>query len=622
MEEYAANMTGNLGRDNLVKSYDPRIDFNIPTRMVYKIGGEQITDRVFNAQSASSSSITFSSLNPPSPNVAIDRKMFLKVGVRWTFNGPAQANGANLLAIGSTDAPKFMPFSQSIDSYNFILNNCSFTSTPVQHLEPLLRYSNNRDYSEAELSGAPSMQDTYTNYEDYLTYGSAKNVLGNYGENGYRSCRGGFAGITVVSNTPTQAIVDVITTEPIFLSPFAFGQQSQKGLIGISTMQLTVNISSQMVSSYWSCQAVAGRSFTSITSSLIPIGGPATRIEAPQLQITFITPKNYDTIPAYNFYPYHNLITYPTIGATLAPGQEVQTSVNNIQLSSIPSKVYIFIRQQRSTIVAFDVNQTDTYASILRVDMTFDNQSGILGGTPTEQLFRIAVRNGFTGTWSDWIKYTGSVLCLNFGTDISLKDSVAVGQGGTYSLLYTVTYKNINPTKTIAYEINTVVVGDGYMKVSGNDIQKYEAMFGQDLSELNETSLIVPWVQQDQMFYGAGLRDIARNIASVVKSKILPSARYVASLIQAHPELVKNVMETVLRVVPGGEALESFVKSVLAFVPPELKDRAMALLLPGKGMFSGGAPFSGGASFSGGDCGGAPFSGGKMKKHKRLIDRY
>ena len=87
-----------------VKQIDPKMDLTAPVKIILEEGAEYYTPQFYDAVGQSASNIQFQNINPPSPDVIVDRKVFLRVGLRLTFTGNNAAG--NLLSVGTTDAPR------------------------------------------------------------------------------------------------------------------------------------------------------------------------------------------------------------------------------------------------------------------------------------------------------------------------------------------------------------------------------------------------------------------------------------------------------------------------------------------------------------------------------------
>jgi len=476
----------------IVKVQDPRVDLDKPCEYLVEEGAGQVSWREIASTTAAVTSIQFNNINPPSPDTIVDKKIYVKVGFNIFFTGPDQgfpllgyvspngvAGDPQIWQPTGTDAPRAFPLAQICSTVSVQINNTKVTQNVGDYIDPLLRYNAWQCLDETDLSLTPSEQDQYQLYGDYIQYGSARNVLGNYGEQGYRTNRGGFAGVHVVSNTNTAAQVYLDVIEPLFISPLDFGMENGRGLFGVQTMQITLTLKSDW-SRLWSHDSVNGNTAMIISNMTIGTGG----IQTPTILFNYLTPKFTDIRPAVNAYPYFSIDRYPTadfflpaIPAGAYLGNNIQQNSTNIQLGVIPKRIYIYARISDSYRASNKLYIPDVYAYISAISINFNNRSGLLSGASAEQLYRMSVKNGCTLSWTQWSRNVGSVLCIDLMSDLSLSEAEAVGLLGTYQLNYSVQLQSMSPLagNTIPYTLYTTVVSPGVFTIQD---QFSEAMIG------------------------------------------------------------------------------------------------------------------------------------------------
>ena len=125
----------------------------------------------------------------------------------------------------------------------------------------------------------------------------------------------------------------------------------------------------------------------------------------PYLLFQYITPqlsdKGANLSRVFN-YDYFNLDRFPTDVPTIAGNAPaMQVSSNNIQLNSIPSRLYIFARNNNSVLYA-DPFHSDTFLSIENISIQFGNRSGCLASASKRQLYDLSVKNGVNLSWLQW----------------------------------------------------------------------------------------------------------------------------------------------------------------------------------------------------------------------------
>lgn len=619
-----------------VKQYDPIIDLIAPTKVVLEEGATDVTITKFPSSSISTANIQFNNIDPPDADTIVDRKVYVKANFRLTFTGNNVPNGEHLLTTngidivgqptdswrgglaGGVDGLRAFPLTQILDTLRVKINTQTFTQNLNQYIEPVMRYSNDRNVSEQDWSMSPTMQDTYQQYSDFTTYGSARNVLGNFGENGFRTPRGGFSQCTVVdqyiqggsSGDPSTdpdstniAIVDCSLCEPLFISPLAFGKRTQKGFIGVKQMMITLNISSNYENFIWSHDAdSSGKTINSIRLSYDTTTTGMT--ERPEIMFTYYTPQFAQQIPRDNLYQYHEINDYPLQNSgLLGAGAEQTYSVNNIQLDSVPKRIFIYLRESEDTKT---FNNTDTYARIKRIRVTFGNQSGLLSDANENQLFNICSRNGLNSSWSDWTRHTGSVLCLDFAKNISLNYKTIVGKKGSYQIQYNITVQNLS-NRDIKYDIHTLVVSEGYVNIVGQSMDVQSSLGPIDeVFYAPEIHVVDP--EDYDMFFGAGFADKLRKYGKKALGKAWDISKGLAKTMG--PDAVNYAVSHIPGVGPElGQAAEWGLRALASGeISGKVYDEMMSnYKKKGSGMV-------GGAAVGGGIVGGAPAKRNKMRK--------
>ncbi len=453
---------------NPVSTYtvlDPVTDIDSKREYIVLKGGSRVTYKSINSTSYSETSIQFTA-PPPSPGVIVSRKIMMKLPVTITFVGDSGDAGQGLLQSGY-DAFRAFPISSVMNTMTVSINNTSMSINMSDVIQPLLRYNTGLHIKDRDYSTTPSMMDTYARYESGTN--TIRNPLGGYGD-AFESARGGFK-VTVVSNTQFEAVVQADLTELLYLSPFVFGRFNKAGLIGVQNMDFNFTFGNDL-SRMWSHASGASTTFTSATVAF----------SQPSLLFKYVTPSQIQPIPRSAVYPYFSVNRYPTdSNLSFTPGQTRTLSTQNIQLQSIPRRLYIFARRKNSDQT---VNTTDTFFGIQNISVNWNNYSGLLSSASQQDLYKISIKNGCNMTFSQWsggptttmsgldideVGTVGSVLCLEMGTDIALNEVEAPGQLGTYQLQMDISVQNINLTDTITPSLYVVVVSEGTFTIQNNN---------------------------------------------------------------------------------------------------------------------------------------------------------
>lgn len=474
---------------------DPRTILKNKRDFAVLKGGSEVNTKIYTSTSISTSSIQFST-PPPSGNVIVDRKVFMNLPVRLTFT--AVAGGGNVLQSG-LDAPRQFPFSSSCDTLRVSLNGLAMTIDMADVIHALQHFNTDAKLKARDYSGSPNCPDQSQNYSDLL--GTNRNPLAFYGDTLDETVpsRGGFS-FNIVSNTDTSAVVDMVIHEPIFLNPLYWGCGNSSGFINVNEMDWNITFLQNAGNRMWSHNN-ANKTITNIAVQFSNFTGPAAFSyvqNQPTLEFTYISQNQNDLFPVHqpSTYPYFDIVRYPTDIAAIPFNNTLtsqQVTSNNIQLSSIPRRMYIYVRPRNSSLYTTP-DLTDTYYGISALNIQFDNRAGLLSGASQYQLYQMAIKNHCDMSWEQWSgqpvfttgafsggagpftladdKFgpVGSILCIEFGADIGLRDDEAPGISGQYQLLVQAQVYNCDPTgahDAIPLSMYIVIVNEGSLTIPG-----------------------------------------------------------------------------------------------------------------------------------------------------------
>jgi len=158
----------------------------------------------------------------------------------------------------------------------------------------------------------------------------------------------------------------------------------------------------------------------------------------PELITTYITPAaNFTPVPN-QLLPMFKCLDFVTPEFTMsAPFSGPTTrSVNldTVRLSMIPECVYLYTAISRT---ATNSLSSTGLTWISNIDVTFENQNGILSSLKTNDLYNLCVENGYAKTYDQFSRTKGMILKLVFGKDIPLPAGTHVGSTGSFSLQIT-----------------------------------------------------------------------------------------------------------------------------------------------------------------------------------------
>src|SRR5271170_363773 len=227
-------MSLNVPPIKVAKVMDPRLEINRERDYVALKGSLVNSWQQFYATNLNNQNVQIT-CNPPNRNICVSRLVIKQFVFNVTITG-TNTSGGPLLVPGYF-APRAYPVSAITSSEQMTINNDTITQAPVSQYWPaFLRYHNNFEKSRfGQLSLTPSMMDQFQLYTDGTQ--TIRNCLSAYGDNSFENTRGGYSGMVVTSNPNggTTATITLTVYEPIFISPFVFGCESNytSGLVGI-----------------------------------------------------------------------------------------------------------------------------------------------------------------------------------------------------------------------------------------------------------------------------------------------------------------------------------------------------------------------------------------------------
>jgi hypothetical protein len=434
-------------------------------------GGQNITSQPFRAISATKSSHVYN-VTVPSLETIISREVLWQstVILKITTNGKPQSDFA--VNYGVTDALSAFPLHSLVTTMTATINNNTISQNMQDTLPILLRMVDSEEFAKYD-SMTPTGLDYLAHYQDgvqpmeYIlgkTLGNkpalyfpneaddladevnlngaatrgfhsfSNNVL-SYDQNRsagtayYHKPRGGWklqriyavqAGVERPPQTDDEEVfVQFTVTEPLLMSPFVFGSgYGKQGFYGIQTMNFNMNIAPN-ANRAWRSAVFAGTKNVEVHD-----------FKDSQLWFQFLTPHASDMLdprnvvpfyelPVYRTSNFHELLPRPYWGKVNGSGtfEDATSHVlnsSNIQLSGIPDKLIICVRKRVTDLGPQD---TDSYATIKKISLNFNNQAGLLSSMSQEQLYRNSVQSGLANM--SWDEFCGSVVstCKNKGLD-------------------------------------------------------------------------------------------------------------------------------------------------------------------------------------------------------------
>lgn len=386
---------------------------------VIHVGGQTITQQVISAQSSSLQN-TMWNFNTPSTNTIVNRDWRVRYYVKFT------PNDADAGFKDAADAPAMFPIASATANTQLSLNGAS-TSVQTNLISgALLRYGVTDDDRRGSLSTTAAYPDLVRSYAE--AGATMLNPLASYGFIATEDSRGAFP-YTLDTSDGSRSYV---FTEPVFVSPLVSGCTPTDGFINLSSAQLLLNFSNSLEELMWSHDSTQEtKDYDGMSISFY---------RTPELLLEFITPNAMYVIPKFISYDYYS----PTISTQSSPrlsaGAVIPSfSTQTVQLSSIPKRVYIYVQRSNRKAV-----ETSTFCRIDSISCNFNNQSGLLASSSEQQIFNMNYRNGCNLTYTQTHSQVGSVVCVEFGSDIGLDMDLAPGTSGLYNIQFQIGFTNIS----------------------------------------------------------------------------------------------------------------------------------------------------------------------------------
>ncbi len=578
-----------------VEVRDPRTILTNEREYAVLKSGSRTSFKTFTTSSVSQSSVQFS-CPPPAGNIIVDRKITMTMPIRLTmtghYNGALNSNLGIALLNPDTDAPRSFPLNSGIDTLKITINNQAVSIQISDMIHALMNFNTGDDVQMLDYSTTASATDQAQEY--YMTHGSTRSPLGLYTSSDDKTImgRGGFP-FTIVSQTVTTAltntltsVVDFVVTEPFFLSPLYFGRHNASGFINVTSFDVNVTFLNQAGNRMWShdCNSPwggpppvvsEGTTIDSIVATFNNFTAPPFSYSSqtqPLMNFTYITPQENQYIP-YNLpitYPYFDVQRYVTDNNNpVIPGGIWNFNSNNIQLNSIPRRMYVYIRERNNDLL-MNANASDAYFQInTPFNLQFQNDSGLMASASLYQLYQLAVDNNCKLSWEQWSGYgmygttpipgsmstvlpnytlpnpwgngylgshapppdgalnvpgfvgVGTILCFEFATQIGLPSNLAPGSLGQFTLQINGTATNVNPSRNISPSLYIIVVSEGSFTIEG--LGKCSTNIGVITQEDILTAKQSPWVSYHDIEdinggnFLSGLKNFGREILSIAK---------------------------------------------------------------------------------------------------------
>lgn len=475
---------------------------------------------------------------PPSADGVMSRLLRIRLTYKVTILGRCKQNvaqNADRKVINSAYSGFCsLPINSSIATMTLTINNASTTVRSSQVVRDLLRYDDPEKLMEGVMSQTPVMPDVAGDYamitnfiaSPFGSHGDGK-LIDDVSRNAFQLIfeKNPQAG---PSNGPSaEAIVKATFVEPLIIPPLVYTEDwfYYPGFANVRSVAVNITFDTAELGRVFR----RARNYPEVDWDA---GYPIVEIiDTLQLIVGWYTMNPSQKIPPILNYKYSNIVNYVTQSDQVVPqstltgtDDAVQTinyghftiTSNSIQLSSIPRAVVLSVTKRGKTFrdpdfyFPFGANPASGPSVPNIINITFNNQSGILSTATVEDLYMIARKNGLYMSFpvfaGELIRYfngavsapsyglkrslaftgSGGPLLLLFGIDIPLSADDYVGKKGLYSFQVEVNcinnlfnpdvagienpYDTNNPPKP---QLNVIIIYDGWMRIN-NDVVTFD----------------------------------------------------------------------------------------------------------------------------------------------------
>ena len=508
-------------------------------------GGQNVSIQQFPATSTSANSHVYQ-INVPSTSVVLDRHLLWHSDIQITFVGTGLADTNAIWS--RTVAPAPFPLHQLVQNMSCQINNTTVSSTTNQLLDPILRCMNRKELARYN-STTPVFLDNYGAYTeidvtDPSCYNSPFGGFDRITDTEYlpRGC----TAATITAQTATSLTVKFTVTEPIFLSPWLYGETEHKaaGIYGINN----INFNMSMDAAAKRCVRFIGTG----NGTNIVITSAAVVYSNSYIECRFLTPHPSDLLPETNIVPYQEFTNYVKTNGALTNSASAVITSNNVQLSSIPDKVFIWVRPQQSDLT---YTSADSYATITGVSVLFNNQSGLLSSASPYTLFNLSQEAGSKQNWIEWSGLANGLngdsppavktfstcagpLVLNFAEHIGIpEDYYSCGSIGSFNFQVQVTVVN-NTGASMNAELSVMFMQSGVFVTNNAVSSKYLGILSKE--QVLQASLQEP----------VGKADLARLVGGGLFSRLWEGAKNVAGVVKKGLDIAGKPARMVLEQIP------------------------------------------------------------------------
>jgi hypothetical protein len=447
---------------------DPRYaDVTSSVSVAVKDGPASVIPQSYTHNSNSQSSTVYD-INVPSENTLCDRNLKVEGYVRVTYTtNVAAADPEFQFEV----VPAAFPLNQSLQSVSLRINNSKVSVQTADVLNVITKQYHQKFLSQhcqmtpnlvdkyfAKCSDAAS-NDATSSYMygvkfaemDSDTVGRANSdytVVASIGGTVYEPVDGVFT-IPAAADSILTLRCSVRVSESLMALPTAEIKENESGYLSIKYLELMLQ--------YNDCRNCFNISADKIWSSTSGNDTSSNVLDdAAKLNLRYMSlhASQYSKLNSKNILPYDEYVAHKRAFISLDAGGTETSDV--ISMRQIPEKLFIILRPQYKSMKP---NHSNNLAfSISKMNITFNNVSGLLSNYTDRDLYVMSRRNDSQQTWEEFsgkvrngpssdatdIASLGSIVVIDPVRDLGLSDFLSSGSLGQFSFQCTIQYNNIH----------------------------------------------------------------------------------------------------------------------------------------------------------------------------------
>jgi hypothetical protein len=502
-------------------------------------GPASINQQIFTAQTKTPTNISFNVL-VPSLSTVIDRHIQVRSQLEFTITGTTVDN-TFLVNYPVDTCLSNHPFSQCVNTLSVQINNSTVNANYADTLNLMLRQMNEKELAKyGDLT--PTQLDFYQSTATDGSLSAFKDISSAFLGNDILP-RGAWELISITDNTQAIGLhtvkIVVQVTEPIFCSPFTFGDaldNHQSGLSGVSSMNFNFNMASNV-----------NRAMRMKAGTRTGLNVALSQVVACDLLISFLSPKANTLIPLTCSLPYLELPVFKTVRSASGAVGTFQITSSVISPNAIPDRVILAVRKVVNTQAVTD---NEYYYPITNINLTWGTQSGVLASASLQDLYNFSKKSGLNMKFPQFlgratqgpatliennINLTGGLCILEFNTIIAIMEAYYSSSSlGNFTFSVQVTCSNLVPLPVPAEpfpipdtELIVCFVNSGVFQSTAGSSSQYIGVMGKE--QVLKTIMEEPVTSsENQRLIGAGflsnIRSALPSLSSVVKN-IAPLAK-------------------------------------------------------------------------------------------------